>query len=77
MYMVSIQTNQLVYKLTSKPGGEVSKKSVASNTGLVALVKYEKKGSLNLYGRAPRSPRGVKKSKSDFFFTNKTVEFLR
>ena len=27
----------------------------------------------NLYGSAPRGPRGVKKS--DFFFTNKTVEF--
>ena len=30
---------------------------------------------INLYGRAPRGPRGVKKS--EFFFTNKTVEFLR
>ena len=27
----------------------------------------------NLYGRAPRGPRGVK---NQFFFTNRTVEFL-
>ena len=28
----------------------------------------------NLYGRTPRGPRGVKKS--EFFFTNESVEFL-
>jgi hypothetical protein len=51
-----------------------SKRKLCSNWESCSHSRFGHYFCSNLYGRAPMGPRGVKKS--DFFFSNKTVEFL-